>query len=283
MGPGVLGTIQSILFWRLLPDSIVEAVTNMGEERALECLRVYYEEEHVERRYLQLRKEISAAFRRTMTFKKIRMNNRRNISSLHLAVLRQFCGETFIVIYAREIMKSLESPFANVSPAIINGIQLLAGIMGIYTVQRYGRFELMTAGIVLLAILNVVIGVTDMYEMPVECLIAMTVFMLPNGVGLSSVAWSYPSELVPPSQGKYSSLLNWACSALVAIVPPYVVGLVSNKSAYSIFFFFAFYLVIAFFVNLRYVPRTDRVRRTASYNNEEASEERSVGKSLLRG
>lgn len=80
----------------------------------------------------------------------------------------------------------------------------------------------------LLAVLNLFIAITDYYDMPINCLITMTAFMMPNGVGLSSVAWSYPSELVPASQGKYSSFVNWTCSTMVAMIPPYIVQQMSD-------------------------------------------------------
>lgn len=155
-------------------------------------------------------------------------------------------------------MKYMKSPYANVTPAIINTIQLLAGLLGILTVQKVSRFRLLVASSCVLAVLNVFIAVTDLYDLPLNCLITMTAFMMPNGVGLSSVAWSYPSELVPPSQGKYSSLLNWTCSTMVAMIPPYVVQATPDQSAYPVFFFFAGYLVLAFFINLMVLPRVDR-------------------------
>jgi hypothetical protein len=34
-------------------------------------------------------------------------------------------------------MKNLDSPYANMSGAIINGVQLLAGVASIYTVQKF--------------------------------------------------------------------------------------------------------------------------------------------------
>ena len=90
-------------------------------------------------------------------------------------------------------MKSLDSPNANMSGAIINGVQLLAGVASIYTVQKFERFWLLITGCCLLCLFNVFIGLMDYYELSLQCLIAMTVFMLPNGICLSSVAWSYPS------------------------------------------------------------------------------------------
>ena len=60
-------------------------------------------------------------------------------------------------------MKFLESSYADMAPAIINGIQLLAGIMGIYTVQKFDRFKLITTNCLILSLLNVSIGLFDMF------------------------------------------------------------------------------------------------------------------------
>ena len=90
-------------------------------------------------------------------------------------------------------MKSMDSPYANVTPAIVNFIQLIAGVLGMYAVQRVSRFKLIVTSCGVLAILNVFIAITDVYDLGIECLITMAAFMMPNGVGLSSVAWSYPS------------------------------------------------------------------------------------------
>ena len=78
-------------------------------------------------------------------------------------MLRQFCGETYIVIYARQMMQFLDSPYADMSPAIINGIQLIAGVIGIITVQKFARFHLITIGCCCLAVLNVFIAITDYF------------------------------------------------------------------------------------------------------------------------
>lgn len=125
-------------------------------------------------------------------------------------------------------MKFMKSPYANVTPAIVNTIQLVAGLLGIIAVQKVSRFRLLVGSSCVLALLNMLIGITDYYNLPVSCLIAMAAFMMPNGVGLSSVAWSYPSELVPASQGKYSSFVNWMCSTMVAMIPPYIVQITPN-------------------------------------------------------
>jgi MFS transporter, SP family, arabinose:H+ symporter len=258
LGPAFVSILQAFLFYQFMPDSIVEMITKQEEARAKQGIALFYPAHQVERRYLQMRLEIAATVKRTHSFEKIQLANRKNLCSLHLAMLRQFCGETYIVIYAREVMKYMDSPYANITPAVVNSIQLLAGLLGIIAVQKVSRFSLLVTSCCVLAILNVFIGITDLYDLPLECLITMTAFMMPCGVGLSSVAWSYPSELVPASQGKYSSFVNWTCSTMVAVIPPYVVAATSVRNAYPVFFFFAFYLVIAFGINLSVLPRVDR-------------------------
>ena len=61
------------------------------------------------------------------------------------------------------MMQFLESPYADMSPAIINGIQLVAGIIGIITVQKFARFHLITIGCCLLVVFNTLIAVTDYF------------------------------------------------------------------------------------------------------------------------
>ena len=111
----------------------------------------------------------------------------------------------------------------------------------------------------------------------------MTGFMLPNGICLSSVAWCYPSELVPASQGKYSSLLNWTCSTIVAMVPPYIVAVTPRDSAYPIFFFFTGYLLLAIYINYRILPKTNRFGKTAYTNASLVDKSTDNSSSLLHG
>lgn len=92
LGPAFVSLIQAALFFRFMPDSIVEMITKQEEERAKEGLAIFYEPHLIEKRYLQMRMEIALAVKRTKTFEKIRLANRKNICSLHLAMLRQFCG-----------------------------------------------------------------------------------------------------------------------------------------------------------------------------------------------
>jgi hypothetical protein len=68
--------------------------------------------------------------------------------------------------------------------------------------------------------------------------------MIPCGGGVNSIVYSFPSELVAASQGKYSSAVSWMASAMVSLIPPFVVSATPDNLAYPMFFFFALYLAV---------------------------------------
>jgi hypothetical protein len=108
---------------------------------------------------------------------------------------------------------------------------------------------------IVLAVLTFAIGTADLLENSIFLLTTMSIFMVPCGAGLTSVIWSYPSELVGPAHGKYSSLLSWTGAALVTTIPPYVVKTVPGNNAFPIFYFFAVYLCLASLINFYLLER----------------------------
>jgi hypothetical protein len=80
---------------------------------------------------------------------------------MHLALLRQFCGVTYIVVYAGQVMRELKSPLANLTPVIINSIQMLAGIAGIFLITIFERRSMVLLSTIVLALLNFAIGTAD--------------------------------------------------------------------------------------------------------------------------
>ena len=92
MGPAFVSIVQSILFWWCMPGSIVEMIVKKDEEGAKKGLALFYSSDLVDRRYQQMKMEIATAIQRTVTFEKIKLLNRKNLCSMHLAILRQFCG-----------------------------------------------------------------------------------------------------------------------------------------------------------------------------------------------
>jgi hypothetical protein len=92
------------------------------------------------------------------------LTNKKNLLSFHLALLRHFCGATFIVIYARQVMIDLKSDFADDAPVIINSIQLAAGFAGIFLVTRLRRRLMVIFCTMALAVIVLIIGIADLLE-----------------------------------------------------------------------------------------------------------------------
>lgn len=89
--------------------------------------------------------------------------------------------------------------------------------------------------------------------------------MIPCGAGLSTVVYSYPSELVVAQQGKYTGAVSWLANAIVNIVPPYIVEVMPDKLAYPMFFFFAFYLGIVTVINFKLLPLAENIKKKTEY------------------
>lgn len=141
---------------------------------------------------------------------------------------------------------------ADETPVIVNSVQLASGIIGIFLVSRLPRRRMIVYSTLSLAVINLAIGIVDIFQLAVPTLVSMTIFMVPCGALFNSVLWSYPSELATAARGKYASMMNWVGTAVVSMVPPYILKAMPNRSAYPIFFFFSAYLVFGAVVN-RYV------------------------------
>ena len=59
--------------------------------------------------------------------------------------------------------------------------------------------------------------------------------------------------------------MSWLASATVSVVPPFVVAALPDKLAYPMFFFFALYLGVVSFINLKLLPEAEPVSKRKVY------------------
>ena len=59
--------------------------------------------------------------------------------------------------------------------------------------------------------------------------------------------------------------MSWLASATVTVVPPFVVAAVPKNEAYPMFFFFALYLGVVSFINLKLLPQAEPVNKRKVY------------------
>ena len=119
--------------------------------------------------------------------------NPKNLTSLHLAVLRHFCGMSYIIVYAGPIVATFNVNDTRIAPTIINSVQLVANIIGIFLVQKFSRTTLLLVSCLLMGFINLIIGIADIEDESKLCVAMMCIFMIPCGAGLNSIVYSYPS------------------------------------------------------------------------------------------
>jgi hypothetical protein len=89
-------------------------------------------------------------------------SNRKNLASLHLAILRHFCGMSYIIVYAGQVVGRIGGN-TSVVPVVINSVQLAANIIGIFLLQKISRTTILIISCWLMGVINLLIGIADIY------------------------------------------------------------------------------------------------------------------------
>ena len=95
---------------------------------------------------------------------------------------------------------------------IINTVQVAAGFIGLWLVERIERSKLVYFSTVFAAIFCFIIAIGDGIQSPALSLTAMVIYMIPTASCLQSVTWLYTFECVGPIYGRYASFLGWVGS-----------------------------------------------------------------------
>jgi len=73
----------------------------------------------------------------------MKFTNPKNMTSIHLAILRHFCGMSYIIVYAGQIIASFDVADSKIAHVVINSVQLAASFMGVFLVQKISRKNLL--------------------------------------------------------------------------------------------------------------------------------------------
>lgn len=119
--------------------------------------------------------------------------NPKNLTSLHLGVLRHFCGMGYIIVYAGQVVARFNTYDPKFVPTVVNSVQLASNIIGIFLVQKFSRTTLLLISCWLMGAINLVIGVADIESNVQLCIAMMCIFMIPCGAGLNSIVYAFPS------------------------------------------------------------------------------------------
>lgn len=116
-----------------------------------------------------------------------------NMCAMHLALLRQFCGVTYLVVYASQIPIHTENSLGSAGFVVENSIQMVGGMIGVPMVMNLSRYKMIVVSTVLLLFLNLSIGLGSLFGIPTLAFVSICVFMFVCSSTLTSVAWTYPA------------------------------------------------------------------------------------------
>jgi len=68
---------------------------------------------------------------------------------------------SYIIVYAGQVVATLDVVDSKITPVIINAVQLASNIVGIFIVQKRSRTSMLVTSCWLMGVINLVIGVVD--------------------------------------------------------------------------------------------------------------------------
>ena len=138
---------------------------------------------------------------------------------------------------------------------IVNGVQLIFVIFSTFYVgSRLGRRFLWLSSCAILAVCCLVIGIGEVFTRKIVVLVFIMIYMIMFGLLVTPVLWSYPIEIIPPSQVGVTVMITWIALAITVIVPPLILEQMPGNNPYPIFFFFGGYMVASFVYMWFFMP-----------------------------
>ena len=105
--------------------------------------------------------ELEEKIRRSVPSQFDTMDNPMNVCGVHMALLRQLCGITFLIVYASEIPIHNESSLGKSAIVIENALQFAGGLVGIACVNRFPRYYLLSLATLAALVLNLALGIAS--------------------------------------------------------------------------------------------------------------------------
>ncbi|NIF23848.1 sugar porter family MFS transporter [Candidatus Pantoea multigeneris] len=180
-----------------------------------------------------------------------------------LGIALQFTGVNAFMYYTPIILKTTGmGTSAAIAATIGNGVvSVLAAIAGIRIIDRYGRRNMLTTGLLVVIVMQVALGSVLMFVpsglaqsfLALGCILIFLFFMQ---MCIAPVYWLLMSELFPMKvRGVLTGAavsFQWICNAIVAFAFPPLLSVAGNQT----FFIFAFINVASLIMVLTMLPET---------------------------
>lgn len=145
----------------------------------------------MERRIRQILQELKEKSRVSTSYEGKKLQKFNFFSAIHLAMSRHLCGVTYLVIYSKNILQAEGLSIAQYSPLMINGVQFLSGLLGIFLIKKFKRKYMLIYSSFFMCVFNLFAGCSDLVNNGVLTLIGIVLFMIPCGAGFQPITWYY--------------------------------------------------------------------------------------------
>jgi sugar porter (SP) family MFS transporter len=173
-------------------------------------------------------------------------------------VFQQISGINLITYYAATIYQGQInlSPLISRLLAAANGTEyFLASFIAVYTIERFGRRQLMLFGAAGMSLSMAILAIMQAYPGTATGIVAAAFLFIFNtffAIGWLGMTWLYPAEIVPlqirAPANALSTSANWAFNFMVVMITPvsfnsigyktYVIFAVINAFIFPVVYFF---------------------------------------------
>ena len=245
---GMFGTelIPAILFFLVMffvPSSPRWLVSKDRKEEAGRILERINDREFAQRELASIQEAVSKEEKGSWSVlfqKGIRVAL---FAGMGLAILSQFTGINAIIYYGPRIMEEAGIQLSNAlgGQVIIGIVNVVATIVAIMRIDKYGRKKLMLGGITGMFISLIVVGFLFLsgHTQGVLLLIFILTFIASFAIGYGPVIWVLLSEIYPTRvRGRAMSVATltlWVGTAIVGQVVPWMLDVLTPAVTFFIF------------------------------------------------
>ena len=143
--------------------------------------------------------------------------------AIHLSILREWIGGNTIMIFAGQMISSVDKEIAPYANTILNTIQLITTAVSTFWLgSLFGRKPLYMSSGVILATSCYLIALGFIIEVNDLIISFMVLYVAIYGLLFAPVCWAYPSEILPPSKVSAAIATSWIALAIATIFPPII-------------------------------------------------------------
>ena len=259
-----VGAIPAIIFFGLsfvIPESPRWLALNGREQSARRIFTRIGGEEYAVKALEEIEMLKGGAGERVSLSKIFHPSTRRVlILGVVLAVFQQWCGINVIFNYAHEIFSAAGYAVSDVlMNIVVTGVtNVIFTLVAVYTVDRWGRRVLMTAGSAALAVIYAILGTAYYFEVSGWTMLLLVVLAIAAyAMSLAPVVWVVLSEIFPAKMRGAMMALSTFCLWAASFLLTYTFPLLNEwLKASGTFWVYGGICLAGFFFIRSYLPET---------------------------